>query len=84
MNACNTKSLACIAGAAQQLLQMPLLVLLKMYCEVMTTLVALVMIILHILYTVAFVNVKLMWSFFTHQSYVLMAGLTTRDFYDNL
>ena len=36
--------------------------------KILTTLVALVMIILHILYTVAYMNVKLLWSFFTQSS----------------
>lgn len=39
--------------------------------EVMRTMVALV-VILHMLYTVAYVNVPLLWSFVTHQSAVLM------------
>ena len=65
--------LCSIAGVVQQLLQMQLLVLLKLYYEVMKTLVALGLIILHMLYTVVNVNVKLLWSFLTHQSEVLTA-----------
>ena len=66
MKHCNAKSLARIASVVQQLLQTPLVVfnrrLLKF--EVMRTLVALVMTILCMFYTVVCVQIQLQWSLF--------------------
>lgn len=56
---------------SQRFVQTPVLILPEIYYEVMRTMVALV-VILHMLYTVAYVNVPLLWSFVTHQSAVLM------------
>jgi len=47
----------------------------KMYYEVMETLVALVMIILYMLYTVACVKIQLLWSLFTYQSDDLLTAV---------
>ena len=44
------------------------------YYEVMRTLVALVIIVLHMLYTVAYMKIALLWSFFTDHSAALKAA----------
>ena len=64
MKHCNAKSLARIASVKQQLLQTPLVVLIDVYFEVMRTLVALVMTILCMFYTVVCVQSQLQWSLF--------------------
>ena len=64
MKDCNSKSLARIASVVQQLLQTPLVVLIDVYFEVMRTLVALVMTILCMFYTVVCVQIQLQWSLF--------------------
>ena len=64
MKHCNAKSLARIASVVQQLLQTPLVVLIDVYFEVMRTLVALVMTILCMFYTVVCVQIQLQWSLF--------------------
>ena len=63
MNCCDIESLASIACVLQQLLQTPLAVLIDIYSEVMRTLLALVVTILYTLYTVAYVQIQLQWSF---------------------
>ena len=64
MKHCNAKSLARIVSVVQQLLQTPLVVLIDVYFEVMRTLVALVMTILCMFYTVVCVQIQLQWSLF--------------------
>ena len=64
MTHCNFKSLARIASVVQQLLQTPLVVLIDVYFEVMRTLVALVITILCMFYTVVCVQIQLQWSLF--------------------
>ena len=63
MNCRDIESLASIACVLQQLLQTPLAVLIEIYSEVMRTLLAQVVTILYTLYTVAYVQIQLQWSF---------------------
>ena len=73
---CSAKSLACIASVVQQLLQMPLVVLIDIYFEVfMSTLVALVMTTLYTLYNAACFEIQLKWCFFNYR-YFIQEGLT--------
>ena len=76
MKHCSAKSLACIASVVQQLLQMPLVVLIDIYFAVfMSTLVALVMTTLYTLYNAACFEIQLKWCFFNYR-YFTQEGLT--------
>ena len=67
MKHCNAKSLARIASVVQQLLQRPLVVLLDVNFEVMRTLVALVMTILCMFYTVVCVQISYSGPYFNYR-----------------